>query len=269
MSRISRGDQFYVLNYNINKAANEIQTRVIQNQHNAKTGKVYKIDERELRQINFAKQLLKETEYDIIKELVQQEVNGYDENLHESIKIELFLKIYGKYIAKHANFYSILSTLYDNYDDRLQSDMGDFHAFFPEFFLPLYFSLNLTIFGSDKIPRAFSENILKPYNSEQENYAINNFLKEQLLGNVLDDVSFQFFAEVTKNISETNIFYFITCLNDSDSYFSAQILSNAKCHNDQSVPDFDESLCYLALFTKKVSDIIQHIRLRTILIDLN
>ena len=265
MDKVAQGDAFYSVNYRINNSINELQSEINDNKIRQKMNKLSakkkpsKLNEIETKEIKVINQLLEAKSRDGVEEIIHFELSSYDENMREQSKKDLFIKKYGQRISNNLNLYHVLTLLFGEHQEALYSDLQDFHCFFPEFYLPLYFGINNDIFTDGKIPKSVSEYLINPYIKYQQEYAMYEFLQEHLLEKIFQNPTFAFYAEIVKNISESNIYYLINVLEDENSSFNSKFLCKGISNNDANMPDLDEAMCFLGLLVKKTFTSLRYI----------
>ena len=124
---------------------------------------------------------------------------------------------------------------------NLFTDVKEFLSFFPDFYLPLYFTINKMLFKDFKLPQGYVDSLIKDYKTKEEQTALHNFWKDSIEDEILSSYKFLFFAELSRHIVETNVFY------------CPYILTKL------GIPDFDEGMIYLAMFVKKIFMILKYI----------
>ena len=114
-------------------------------------------------------------------------------------------------------------------------------SFFPEFYLPLYFTINKAIFNEFKIPKSYTTYLIKEYTRVEEERAVHEYMKKSIENTLLSENKFLIFYELSLHLVESNILY------------SSNIL------NKLGISDFDEGMLFLGMFIKKVFIIMKYI----------
>lgn len=164
---------------------------------------------------------------------------------------ELFLKRFGLRLGRSANFYYLVCNIYGKYDDSLLKgklnivimniEIKELMSFFPEFYLPLYFTINKAIFNEFKIPKSYTTYLIKEYTRVEEERAVHDYMKKSIENTLLSENKFLIFYELSLHLVESNILY------------SSNIL------NKLGISDFDEGMLFLGMFIKKVFIIMKYI----------
>ena len=120
-------------------------------------------------------------------------------------------------------------------------EITELMSFFPEFYLPLYFTINKSIFVEFKIPKAYTVYLIKEYSKIEEERAVHDYMKQSIENKLFSENKFLVFYELSLNLFESNIVY------------SPYIL------NKLGITDFDEGMLYLGMFIKKIFIIMKYI----------
>jgi len=118
-------------------------------------------------------------------------------------------------------------------------------SFFPEFYLPVYFTINKQLFENFKLPNVYSSYLIKSYKANEEQKAIHDFFRQTVEEEILSGDKFLLYTELANHVVEGNILH---C-----SFILKKL----------GITEFDEGMIYLAMFVKKVFMILKYIDIYT------